>query len=65
MPKLDVEGYGEYDVEEGVRLVLALTDVVGVDKHTLAGAGTMYNLPDRVFNRRARKDDSRRTGHLD
>ena len=40
MPKLDIEGYGEYDVEEDARLVLALTDVAGVDQlHACGGQG--------------------------
>ena len=31
MPKLEVEGVGEFDVEEGKRLVLAIQDDAGVD----------------------------------
>ena len=40
MPKLTVEGYGEFEVEADSRLVLALTDVVGVDQlHACGGQG--------------------------
>ncbi len=40
MPKLDIEGFGEYEVEDGTRLVLALTDVAGVDQlHACGGQG--------------------------
>ena len=40
MPKLDIEGCGEYEVEDGTRLVLALTDVAGVDQlHACGGQG--------------------------
>ena len=40
MPKLNVEGYGEFEVEEGTRLVLALTDVANVDQlHACGGNG--------------------------
>ena len=39
MPKLTVEGIGEFDVPEGKRLVLALTDDAGVDQlHACGGA---------------------------
>ena len=31
MPKLEVEGVGEFDVEEGKRLVLAIEEDAGVD----------------------------------
>jgi ferredoxin len=38
MPKLNVEGVGEFDVPEGKRLVLALTDEAGVDQlHACGG----------------------------
>jgi ferredoxin len=38
MPKLIVEGVGEFDVPEGKRLVLALEDVAGVDQlHAYGG----------------------------
>lgn len=38
MPKLTVEGHGEYEVPEGKRLVLALTDEAGVDQlHACGG----------------------------
>lgn len=38
MPKLTVEGVGEYDVPEGKRLVLALEDEAGVDQlHACGG----------------------------
>jgi len=38
MPKLTVEGLGEYDVPEGKRLILALTDDVKVDQlHACGG----------------------------
>lgn len=38
MPKLTVEGYGSFDVEEGKRLVLALIDEAGVDQlHACGG----------------------------
>ena len=38
MPKLSVEGVGEYDVPEGKRLVLALTDEAGIDQlHACGG----------------------------
>ena len=40
MPKLTVEGYGEFEVETDSRLVLALTDVAGVDQlHACGGQG--------------------------
>jgi hypothetical protein len=31
VPKLEVEGVGEFDVEEGKRLVLAIEEDAGVD----------------------------------
>lgn len=38
MPKLTVEGVGEFDVPQGKRLVLALTDDAGVDQlHACGG----------------------------
>ncbi len=38
MPKLTVEGVGEFDVPQGKRLVLALTDEVGIDQlHSCGG----------------------------
>lgn len=38
MPKLTVEGVGEFDVPDQKRLVLALTDVAGVDQlHACGG----------------------------
>lgn len=38
MPKLTVEGFGEFDVEAGKRLVLALVDDAGVDQlHACGG----------------------------
>ena len=38
MPRLTVEGIGEFEVPEGKRLVLALTDEAGVDQlHACAG----------------------------
>jgi len=38
MPKLTVEGVGEFEVPEGKRLVLALTDEAGVDQlHACGG----------------------------
>ncbi len=38
MPKLTVEGVGSFDVPEGKRLVLALTDEAGVDQlHACGG----------------------------
>ena len=38
MPKLTVEGYGEYDVPQGKRLVLALEDEASVDQlHACGG----------------------------
>ena len=40
MPKLNVEGVGEFEVEEGTRLVLALTDAAQVDQlHACGGQG--------------------------
>ena len=40
MPKLNVEGHGEFEVEKGSRLVLALTDVANVDQlHACGGKG--------------------------
>ncbi len=40
MPKLTVEGVGEFEVAEGKRLVLALTDDAGVDQlHACGGQG--------------------------
>ena len=38
MPKLTVEGYGTFDVDEGKRLVLALLEDAGVDQlHACGG----------------------------
>ena len=38
MPKLNVEGVGEFDVAEGKRMVLALVDDAGVDQlHACGG----------------------------
>jgi ferredoxin len=38
MPKLTVEGFGEFDVAEGKRLVLALSEDAGVDQlHACGG----------------------------
>ena len=38
MPKLTVEGFGEFEVAEGKRLVLALTEDAGVDQlHACGG----------------------------
>ena len=38
MPKLTVEGVGEFDVPQGKRLVLALEDEVGIDQlHACGG----------------------------
>jgi ferredoxin len=38
MPKLNVEGFGEFEVESGKRLVLALIDDAGVDQlHACGG----------------------------
>ncbi|MFM7844570.1 MAG: 2Fe-2S iron-sulfur cluster-binding protein [Planctomycetota bacterium] len=38
MPKLTVEGVGEFDVAPGTRLVLAMTQVAGVDQlHACGG----------------------------
>lgn len=38
MPKLTVEGSGEFEVPEGKRLVLALTDEAGIDQlHACGG----------------------------
>lgn len=38
MPKLQVDGYGTFDVPEGKRLVLALKDEAGVDQlHACGG----------------------------
>jgi len=38
MPKLTVEGFGEFDVPNGKRLVLALTEDAGVDQlHACGG----------------------------
>ncbi len=40
MPRLTVEGLGEFEVPEGKRLVLALIDEAGVDQlHACAGNG--------------------------
>ncbi len=40
MPTLTVEGVGEFEVAEGKRLVLALTDDAGVDQlHACGGQG--------------------------
>ena len=40
MPKLTVENVGEFDVEPGKRLVLALTDDAQIDQlHACGGAG--------------------------
>lgn len=40
MPKLTVEDWGEFEVEQGTRLVLALTDVAEVDQlHACGGQG--------------------------
>ncbi|HBE68224.1 MAG TPA: (2Fe-2S)-binding protein, partial [Planctomycetaceae bacterium] len=38
MPRLTVEGQGEYEIEEGKRLVLALTEDAGTDQlHACGG----------------------------
>ncbi|MBL9123226.1 MAG: (2Fe-2S)-binding protein [Planctomycetaceae bacterium] len=38
MPKLNVEGVGEFEVPQGKRLVLALTDEAGIDQlHACGG----------------------------
>jgi ferredoxin len=38
MPKLTVEGVGEFEVPQGMRLVLAMTQVAGVDQlHACGG----------------------------
>ncbi len=38
MPKLTVDGVGEFDIESGKRLVLALTEDVGIDQlHACGG----------------------------
>ena len=38
MPKLTVEGVGDFDVDAGKRLVLALTDEAGIDQlHACGG----------------------------
>ena len=38
MPKLTVEGVGDFDVDTGKRLVLALTDEAGIDQlHACGG----------------------------
>ncbi|NJN83741.1 MAG: (2Fe-2S)-binding protein [Caldilineaceae bacterium] len=37
MPQLTVEGFGTFDVPEGKRLVLALTDEAGVDQRHACG----------------------------
>ena len=40
MPKLTIEGVGEFEVANGKRLVLALTDDAGVDQlHACGGQG--------------------------
>ncbi len=40
MPKIDVEGVGEFEVSLGKRLVLALVDEAGVDQlHACGGNG--------------------------
>lgn len=40
MPRLTVEGVGDFEVPAGKRLVLALTDEAGVDQlHACGGAG--------------------------
>lgn len=40
MPRLTVEGVGEFEIPEGKRLVLALTDEAGVDQlHACGGNG--------------------------
>ena len=40
MARLTVEGFGEFDVPDGKRLVLALTDEAGVDQlHACGGMG--------------------------
>ncbi|MCA9177219.1 MAG: (2Fe-2S)-binding protein [Planctomycetales bacterium] len=39
MPKLTVEGIGEFEVPAGKRLVLALTDEAGVDQLHACGGG--------------------------
>ena len=41
VPKLEVEGVGEFDVEEGKRLVLAIEEVAGVD--ILNGVGSQVH----------------------
>ena len=43
MPKLTVEGIGEFEVPAGKRLVLALTDEAGVDQLHACGGGAIGN----------------------
>ena len=37
MPKLTIEGFGEYDIPAGKRLTLALTDEAKIDQHHACG----------------------------
>ncbi len=60
MPKLSVEGVGEFTVPAGKRMVLALVEDCGIDQlHACGGNAALHDLPCRVHCRRAREDDSR------
>ena len=61
MPRLEVEGVGEFDVEEGKRLILAIEQDAGVDiLHRCGANAKCTTLPDRVPRRRAGADDAGR-----
>ena len=63
MPKLNVEGVGEFEVEEGTRLVLALTDAAQVDQlHACGGQGRCTTCRVEITDG-ARANDSRRKGN--
>ena len=65
MPKLTVEGVGEFDVATGKRLVLALTEA-GIDQlHACGGNAPLHHLSRRIRRRRASQDDASRKGMPD
>lgn len=49
MPKLSVEGFGDFDVSAGKRLVLALSEDAGVDQ--LHACGGNARVARRVASR--------------
>ena len=64
MPKLNVEGKGEFDVPEGKRLVLVLEDEAGVDQlHACGGNVPLHYVPRRIRRGRTGQDDRCREEH--